>query len=131
GFGDGICCEFGNGNYVIENNDGVIFAINSGQYGEGNEDEFCLFEVAVDELHIGEISIFPNPTSGAIEIRYDGMNAERISIADASGRLVLAKDIRGDRGRTQLDLSGLSEGVYMLTLEAAEGRIVRRLIVQR
>ena len=130
GFGDGICCEFGNGNYVIENNNGVIFAINSGQYGEGNEDEFCLFDVAVDELQAGEISIFPNPTSGAIEIRYDGITApEQISITDASGRIVMAKDIRGDR--TQLDLSRLSEGVYMLTLEAAEGRIVRRLIVQR
>jgi lysyl endopeptidase len=132
-FGDGICCGNGEGNYVIQNPDSVVFAISDGQYGAGNVDVFCLDGVSVEEILMqGELSLFPNPTTGLLNVRFDGIvDPHRLSIFDGLGRTISSRSIANNVNTVDLDLTALSDGVYMLAVEGSQGRMVRRMVVQK
>jgi Secretion system C-terminal sorting domain/SdrD B-like domain/Bacterial Ig-like domain (group 2) len=79
------------------------------------------------------ISIFPNPTSGELSIQWENKttgNAEVI-ITDMTGREVIrtSVNISTTTGQAHIDLAGISEGVYIITIKAANinytGRLVR------
>ncbi len=72
----------------------------------------------------GELRVWPNPTQGAINLEYpqDARPPLLLRAADALGRE--AAQVRLSPGQTQADLSGLSAGLYLLTLIDGEGRWV-------
>ncbi len=79
--------------------------------------------------------IVPNPTQGNFRLQYPAeIAAGTIYILDTSGRRLAQQEIlSGHNSLSQeLDLSHLSAGVYIVTLELADGRrITRKLIIAR
>ncbi len=80
--------------------------------------------VSVDYLEAASLDIFPNPTSGVLNV--SGLIAEEITVLDIRGRL-LKKEI--NPGAT-LDLSDLANGIYFLKIKANEQIISTRIIKQ-
>ncbi|MBP7512983.1 MAG: T9SS type A sorting domain-containing protein [Flavobacteriales bacterium] len=78
---------------------------------------------AINEASAGAMSIFPNPTEGAVTVRANALRAgEPITILDASGRCVL--NARANVvGVAQLDVTGLANGIY--TVRSASGITTR------
>jgi len=72
------------------------------------------------------LNVFPNPASSLVNVNYhqDNSEAQLIEIIDMSGRIVLSVN---STGNTQLDLSGLQAGSYLIRLRN-ENRIATRLI---
>jgi hypothetical protein len=69
--------------------------------------------VTIDEISQGgELVIFPNPTSQYIQIDYKAENL-RFSISSLSGGIVLQGVLRDGK----IDVSGLSNGMYVLQLQ--------------
>lgn len=71
------------------------------------------------------ISLFPNPTTGIINIDTPN-NAEvkNMQLVDVNGRVI--KTINGFV--SQLDITSLSNGVYMLTIETATAKETKKII---
>ncbi|MEZ4827232.1 MAG: T9SS type A sorting domain-containing protein [Bacteroidia bacterium] len=68
-------------------------------------------------LSIGRINIFPNPTSGIVEVEWESRNAEsEITIFTAMGQMVRRAGVRGNQ--YQLDLSGYPAGIYFLRINS-------------
>jgi hypothetical protein len=65
---------------------------------------------------LNEIRIFPNPSTSVLRVKTDTQLKE-ITIFDASGKLVLKKNI----GYSTLDISTLANGVYFIMFETIEG----------
>jgi fibronectin type 3 domain-containing protein len=67
------------------------------------------------EFQEGEITVYPNPTTGIIKVNLEhpesGVHAR---ILDVFGRLVLESSLGNTT--SQLDLSGLSSGIYMVQI---------------
>ena len=82
----------------------------------------------VDEWDMGGVA-YPNPTTGRLDLP-TGMLDEEWSLLDALGRPVDCA-IQRFGARTELDLSGLTEGVYLLTGTKANGRFSERILLQR
>lgn len=78
---------------------------------------------SINETSAGGLSVFPNPTEGAVTVRADALRmGEPINILDASGRIVL--NTRASAvGMAQLDVSGLADGIY--TVRSASGITTR------
>lgn len=78
---------------------------------------------AVNEADAATMSVFPNPTEGAVTIRADVLGVgEPINILDAAGRIVL--NTRANAvGLAQLDVTGLANGIY--TVRSASGITTR------
>ena len=121
-WGDGMCCEYGNGGWELLDPAGAVVA-SGGQFTDSETEQFCTPDVAVIEggTEGRGVVVVPNPTSG--EFRIDGalpVGAE-VTVMDAAGRTV-ARGV----GRTW-DLSGMPAGVYVVRV-AGTGAVARVLV---
>jgi hypothetical protein len=121
-WGDGMCCEYGNGGWELLDPSGAVVA-SGGQFTDSETEQFCTPDVAVIEggAEGRGVVVVPNPTSG--EFRIDGalpVGAE-VTVMDAAGRTV-ARGV----GRTW-DLSGMPAGVYVVRV-AGTGAVARVLV---
>jgi hypothetical protein len=71
---------------------------------------------AVDETEGTAFTLCPNPASGVLRI--EGVEADEVWFYNALGQLV-----KTVRGTNEIDLSGLVEGVYLLRISDAEGKV--------
>jgi len=79
------------------------------------------------------LSVFPNPTAGALEIRLDLERTTELGaeVYDLTGRMLKSQDFgRQARLQEQLDFSDLPAGIYLLRLRADDAartiRVVKR-----
>ncbi|MCX6275151.1 MAG: HYR domain-containing protein [Bacteroidetes bacterium] len=78
----------------------------------------------VSGVSIPSVEIFPNPTTGKVNIQYYASESTSLSIQamDITGRIILTQDLITDPGINihELDLSSLAKGVYMIHLNGKE-----------
>ena len=80
-----------------------------------------------DDMASRDISIFPNPTTGVININgLDNVNQAVISITDVSGKLVHQDAIQGNQTLNP----GLQEGVYIVSIQSGNASFASRLVVK-
>jgi hypothetical protein len=81
-----------------------------------------------------KFSVYPNPASGFVYLRTSNEIIKSASIVDALGRRVRSFDHLERTtlsGSTTLDLSDLSNGVYIVIAQTANGVSTSRLSVNR
>jgi hypothetical protein len=88
-----------------------------------------------DVLDPAALMIFPNPASEEINIRLESLKDAgfQVAIMDLAGNLVRNSDfgrVGAGINEFQMDLSGLSGGMYMLKLETGSGFIVQKLVIR-
>jgi len=86
---------------------------------------YWMFKILEDITSVseGEInwSIWPNPTSGVVSIRMSSNNQQaKYIVLDARGKSVLRGSLESNTGT--IDLSELSNGLYLLKIEGEGGR---------
>ncbi|MCC3157525.1 T9SS type A sorting domain-containing protein [Hymenobacter sp. 15J16-1T3B] len=81
-----------------------------------------------------ELAPFPNPSPDGVftlDARTDAAVLRApYTVTNALGRTVLRQGRSSEAGSRRIDLHGLPAGVYVLRLEAAQGAVTRRLVVQ-
>jgi serine protease len=83
--------------------------------------------VSLEDIVIN-FSVYPNPASEKLIIDAGTTVKATISLMDLSGRIVMS--IKMNQSLQQMDVSNLSDGVYMLKIEYA-GRSITKKIVKR
>lgn len=79
-----------------------------------------------EEANDEAVNIFPNPTAGFIKISLPQRDAERLTLHDATGRMV--RDERVSGRTISLDLSSLQKGSYVLRIHTADGVHTRTIL---
>ena len=79
-----------------------------------------------DPEPITPLLVYPNPTSGLI--RWDETRLTRLDVMNSSGRLLLT--LEPARGQQTLDVSHLSDGLYLIRLVADQRTAVHKIIIQ-
>lgn len=108
--------------------DGVTYFMLVDGYS-GITGEFCLEVTQVDpsgilDANYKSVSIYPNPTEGIVN--WNGINAQTAEVMDNTGRVVL--NVAQPNGT--VDISSLTEGIYILRLENEEGVYTSRIVKQ-
>lgn len=129
-FGNGLCCDDGEGGYVIRDGFGTVFGESDGQYTDQNVNEFCIAGVGVREAALAEIRVSPNPSNGLFRIDLNEGRALGYWVTDALGRQVLAGSWN-NAAQAMLDLSGHAAGNYHLLVNDDHSRVVRHLVITR
>ena len=80
------------------------------------------------------INVYPNPTSANINIEFSSVakgNAS-VTVQDISGRIVTSQAVSVTEGvnKTQLDLSHIAKGIYMLNVISTEGNSKVKIVVE-
>ncbi|TAJ08180.1 T9SS C-terminal target domain-containing protein [Marinilabiliaceae bacterium JC017] len=79
------------------------------------------------------IKVFPNPTTGRVTIQSDQLAGKEVNVVVTAldGQQVYSKNgIRLADG-AELDLCGLSNGMYILTLKTPDAKVQQKLIIRK
>ncbi|MDA8695499.1 hypothetical protein N9L83_00960 [Flavobacteriales bacterium] len=115
-YGDGMCCEFGEGSFSVLDPEGDV-VYTGGDFGDSDLEQFCTSAMSVDEQGTGAVRIWPNPATASVQL--DGIpEGGLIQAFDALGR-ALSSSSRTSAGRQTLDVSDLPRGwvVFRVTTE--------------
>ena len=79
---------------------------------------------AADAAALG-LSVYPNPATATLNIALD-VEATQATLRDLTGRICRTQAVSGRMA--QLDLQSLSAGVYILTVQTAQGEIRQKVV---
>lgn len=99
-------------------------------------DEFVL-EKLIDETGIAEgkldnnISLYPNPSTGIINLKYmnDNNHVISLSVIDITGRTVWQKEVNGYKNNESIDLSHITKGYYFLEVTNEGGSVFTKKFI--
>ena len=83
--------------------------------------------LSIDEAAFEGVQLYPNPTTGIINI--DANKVFEVEITDANGRMI-RENISPMVGTSSVDLGKVQVGVYFVTLKAEDASKVYRVVVQ-
>jgi|688.fasta_scaffold16780_6 PKD repeat protein/photosystem II stability/assembly factor-like uncharacterized protein len=131
-YGDGICCDNGNGSYTVTNP--VLGTIASGgSFGASEGTGFCvsLSVGAPSATPVPLLDLYPMDAEGLFALDLDGgaSTGYLLSVRDALGREVLTRSVRAVAlQREPLDLRGLSAGSYTVAVRSGPTQWTARLV---
>jgi hypothetical protein len=76
-----------------------------------------------------KINIFPNPTNGILQIEANTNQAKQIQIWDLKGQLL--KSIQPNEYITEIDLSDLNSGIYLVAINLNEQKVFRKIVLSK
>lgn len=116
--------------------DGSTYAWNVSTIGHYEYDETSLnLNEWINAANAWEVSVYPNPTSTDLHVRFNLPKEDEISIAlyDLQGQLILEKNmgnkISGEHQET-LDLKDLPQGTYVCRITGKQNSITKQVIKQ-
>ncbi len=75
-------------------------------------------------------SMYPNPTSGVVNLESPAMNSANVEIYDINGNLVNTNKM-GLNEKSQIDLSAYSNGIYTIIIRGDKQNIIRKVILTK
>ena len=124
------------GGYSYANRIAESFLAKEGKYafyvfGDGPSE--ITFTVIFNSTGVAEldsrITIFPIPVVDVLHFSAEEIDLRQVQVTDNLGKLVFAQTI--NRSTTQIDLSGLQAGVYILRLRDDNKREMSRRLVKQ
>ncbi|MES2133426.1 MAG: T9SS type A sorting domain-containing protein [Bacteroidota bacterium] len=85
--------------------------------------------VGIAENTEAQAHMYPNPTSDKLNISLPAGNNFKVEVYDGIGNLVLVKDVT-DESSKHIDLSSLTNGIYMVKVSHANTQSVKRVVKQ-
>jgi hypothetical protein len=136
-WGDGICCQYGNGYYRLKEPNGTIVA-SGGTFTDYATSPFAYQEaVSVPELtEVSRLNLFPNPVSSELMLQFDLSESMplQISVYNALGQKIttaVSGNYNAGQHTVRIDASAYSNGLYYVTLQSDEKGISRKFAVTR
>ncbi len=88
---------------------------------------------SINENDLGKLfNVYPNPTNGNLTIQFNSVSRNtEINILDLPGKVVYQKQISNlNSTLEQIDLSGLSNGIYILQVKSDRGVSSERIVLE-
>lgn len=125
-YGDGMCCDFGEGSFTIYDPQGdVIYT--GGEFTDSDLEQFCTQEMSVERLSNAGIQVSPNPAMGSLVVR--GVPAGAlVTPTDLLGRSISGPVRLGPNGG--IDTSEWPRGWTLLRIETEVGVHVQRVLLR-
>jgi hypothetical protein len=138
-YGDGICCNYGQGSYSVT--DGNAYSLASG--GQFTDEKSAQFRTgtsnpsSIEETNIVEkISIYPNPVNDIATLSFTTTEKSKtaISITNILGEIVYSNKIgkiTSGQHIMPISTSGITEGLYFINLIRNNKIITKKITIVR
>lgn len=128
-YGDGFCCNLGNGNFAIISSIGNIQYAKSVPFTFSDTSYFCIGNTAINEKNT-TYKIYPNPTEGNLWVNQEFKSDNTpifARILNSLGQIILSVEIVNNK----INLSCLNNGVYQLVIQKEEQEYLHKIIIQK
>lgn len=125
--GDGICCNYGTGNYSLLLNDGTVLT-SGGNYQTSESYTFKTNSLsAASSLNALSLQLYPNPANDKFYIKTNGLSSYVFAVYSVLGQEIMNGNFKEE---VMVNSAGLSAGVYIVEVEDLQsGQIVSSKIV--
>ena len=82
----------------------------------------------VETQGIASLQVYPNPTSGEIQVTSYELQVTSIEVYDVMGRKALTSPVSFPSLETILNIAHLPPGIYFLRIQTDEGVVVRKVV---
>ena len=72
------------------------------------------------------VTVYPNPTSGVVQIENGEWRMENVEVYDAYGKLLFTVEVNGNAAA--LDLTGYAKGIYFVKVTTDNGVVTKRVV---
>lgn len=91
----------------------------------------CVSAVSLNEnLHSADLTVFPNPSTGAVNLKFASEVNASVSVYDVTGREVFTHISKGQKD-LQLDLSDRTNGLYLLKIKIGSETMIRKVVLNK
>lgn len=81
---------------------------------------------------LDKVVVYPNPTDGLLTVSWETTNSlAQLSLVDINGRVLRRKTLSPASLSTQVDMSDLPGGIYLLQLTSATGNVSSKRIIKQ
>ena len=125
---DGIPVDNATGPIYTANQNGIISV--ESFYSNGCSSlsaDYPFFSISIAE-NSSSISFYPNPVNDILTIKNADIKQNEIHLFSLTGQEKLIRLVNGDNSSTNLDLSSLEKGVYLLQIKTSKTNLIKRLI---
>ncbi len=141
-YGDGICCNYGNGSYTLEDSDGTVLItqdVNNNPFnGSQKMTVFKTFNTTnTNAVDLAEnLSVYPNPATDNFTIEFNLAEATKldINLMNAIGQKVStieAGNFNGGEHLINVNTANLAAGTYFVTIRSEEGITTKTITVTK
>lgn len=120
-YGDGICCDYGNGSYSIKDANNTVL-LSGGTFESVSSGIVRAGAVAgVEELGFSNFSVFPNPATDVVNVSFEALNADyTVSVVDLQGRVMNTQNFTNLSGSQSIavPVGDLAKGSYLVTVSS-------------
>jgi len=81
-----------------------------------------------DNVKLTNIILYPNTTTGIVNIDFDYISNTQLEIFDTNGRLLMNKKMNSNTN--QVDISNLPSSMYFFKIISEKGHVVRKVVKQ-
>ncbi|MFT5183104.1 MAG: lysyl endopeptidase [Flavobacteriales bacterium] len=127
-YDDGICCDFGDGSYVVTDGEGTVLT-SGGAFAGSEASEFGMQNgTSVEELNRPAFDMYPNPSTGLVTlVLSDKLTGQfTIDVTDLMGRTVHTQVVNNET-QIVLNLDALSQGSYLVIMKSTEKIFTQQL----
>lgn len=88
--------------------------------------------LSVNSVEADSFEIYPNPTTGIVNLKFNTNSDVNVNLYDIRGRGVYNKNFANTSNKfnQQLNLSNLSAGVYILNVQSGDKKFVKKIIIE-
>ncbi len=126
-YGDGICCNEGQGSYTVTLDDAIIKQ--GGQYGsiEGFYFQAVPYATSISNVVEQDVKVFPNPAIDVIYVTSSGL-ISGYEIQDLSGK-VIQKERVNKLSNIQINTQSLAQATYVLKLYSDQSTVFKKFSI--
>jgi hypothetical protein len=89
-------------------------------------------DINVSEVPAADrVNIYPNPTSGLVQVTGMESGMVQFAVYDVMGRLMVRSMEKVSNGTATMDLTGLPNGQYMIKIGQGEKAVVKELVIKQ
>ena len=107
----------------------ITFPTDPGPWGDSTKCHSLFTGIKENSLLESDISIFPNPTNGKMELNTKRVNISYIEITNVLGEVILKSQIVNQR--MEINLSEQKNGIYFIRVYDKEGNSVVQKIIKQ
>ncbi len=113
--GDGICCNYGVGNYSLTSSNNTII-VQGGAFGASESVTFGAYaNLATDDFNSTDFyKVYPNPSSGIYNLKFDTSINFQYQVYNVMGQIMM--EGKANSEHYQINLSESPSGVYLLKI---------------
>ena len=115
-YGDGICCEFGDGFYSLTADNGEVI-INGGEFGGSEITEISIGEeLSTSDAFLSTISLYPNPANTDITLSMANTNdISSYRVYNTFGQLLQEGTLQANK--QVISISRYTVGIYFIVVK--------------